>query len=321
MRGGVHGYGVSKGAAGTGVGSAPSAPPVVLVVDDSPDTLGMLTDALGLEGMKVMVATSGRAALNLAQEIGPDIILMDAKMPGLDGFETCRILKTEMGMADTPVIFMTGFGDSEHVVSALASGGVDFVVKPVPIVELLARMRVHLANARRARSAREALDSTGRRIVVTDDRGTVLWATPQASELLLKCGIAVEEGGRLPWELTDWLLSQKPGRTEPYALSRNGRRIECRLVGGTGGAERLIRLIDRDAGTDEERLAVAFDLSLRAAEVLLWITHGKSNKEIAEILDLSPRTVNKHLEQIFDKLGVENRTAAATISVRVLWDG
>jgi DNA-binding CsgD family transcriptional regulator len=156
---------------------------------------------------------------------------------------------------------------------------------------------------------------------VTDDRGTVLWATPQASELLLKCGIAVEEGGRLPWELTDWLLSQKPGRTEPYALSRNGRRIECRLVGGTGGAERLIRLIDRDAGTDEERLAVAFDLSLRAAEVLLWITHGKSNKEIAEILDLSPRTVNKHLEQIFDKLGVENRTAAATISVRVLWDG
>ncbi|WP_163264721.1 DNA-binding response regulator [Chelativorans alearense] len=303
-----------------GVNAAASAPPVVLVVDDSPDALGMLTDALGLEGMKVVVATSGRAALNIAQEIGPDIILMDAKMPGIDGFETCRILKTEMGMADIPVIFMTGFGESEHVVNALASGGVDFVVKPVPIVELLARMRVHLANARRARSARQALDSTGRRIVVTDNRGTVLWATPQASELLLKCGVAVEEGGRLPWEVTDWLLSQKPGRTEPYILSRNGKKVECRIVGGVGGAERLIRLIDREAGTDEERLAAAFDLSLRAAEVLLWITHGKSNKEIAEILDLSPRTVNKHLEQIFNKLGVENRTAAATMSVRVLWD-
>ncbi|WP_159585692.1 DNA-binding response regulator [Chelativorans xinjiangense] len=303
-----------------GVSAASSAPPVVLVVDDSPDALGMLTDALGLEGMKVVVATSGRAALNIAQEIGPDIILMDAKMPGIDGFETCRILKTEMGMADIPIIFMTGFGESEHVVNALASGGVDFVVKPVPIVELLARMRVHLANARRARSARQALDSTGRRIVVTDNRGTLLWATPQASELLLKCGVAVEEGGRLPWEVTDWLLSQKPGRTEPYILSRNGKKVECRIVGGAGGAERLIRLIDREAGTDEERLATAFDLSLRAAEVLLWITHGKSNKEIAEILDLSPRTVNKHLEQIFNKLGVENRTAAATMSVRVLWD-
>ncbi|MFC6486556.1 DNA-binding response regulator [Nitratireductor sp. GCM10026969] len=304
-----------------GLNAAPSSPPVVLVVDDSPETLGMLTDALGLEGMKVVVAESGRAALSLAREIGPDVILMDAKMPGIDGFEACRILKTEMGMADIPVIFMTGFGDSEHVVNALASGGVDFVVKPVPIVELLARMRVHLANARRARSAREALDSTGRRIVVTDEKGTILWATPQASELLLKCGISVEEGSRLPWELADWLLSQKPGRAEPHILARNGKHVECRIVGEAGAAERLIRLVDRDAGTDEERLAAAFDLSLRVAEVLLWITHGKSNKEIAEILDLSPRTVNKHLEQIYIKLGVENRTAAATMSVRVLWDG
>ncbi|MNW21863.1 DNA-binding transcriptional regulator CsgD [compost metagenome] len=54
--------------------------------------------------------------------------------------------------------------------------------------------------------------------------------------------------------------------------------------------------------------------------MLLWLTHGKSNKEIAEILQLSPRTVNKHLEQIFEKLGIENRTAAATMSVRALWE-
>ena len=53
--------------------------------------------------------------------------------------------------------------------------------------------------------------------------------------------------------------------------------------------------------------------------MLIWITHGKSNKEIAEILEMSPRTVNKHLEQIFNKLGIENRTAAATMAVRVLW--
>ncbi|KXF75425.1 hypothetical protein ATN84_19385 [Paramesorhizobium deserti] len=294
--------------------------PVVLVVDDSPDTLGMLTDALDLEGMKVFLADSGRAALNLARDIEPDIILMDAKMPGLDGFETCRILKTEMGMADTPVIFMTGFGDSEHVVNAFASGGVDFVVKPVPLVELLARMRAHLANARRARSARDALDNTGRRILVTDAAGRVLWATPQANDLLILCGIAIEEGSRLPWELTDWLLSQNANGRQAYLFQRNGKQIEFRAAGGAEGSERLVRLIDRDAGTDEERLAIAFGLSLRVAEVLLWITHGKSNREIAEILDLSPRTVNKHLEQIFDKLGVENRTAAATMSVRILWN-
>lgn len=84
--------------------------------------------------------------------------------------------------------------------------------------------------------------------------------------------------------------------------------------------EILLRLPDCNQGSDEERLADAFGLTLREAEVLLWITHGKSNKEIAEILEMSPRTVNKHLEQIFNKLGIENRTAAATMAVRVLWN-
>ena len=81
----------------------------------------------------------------------------------------------------------------------------------------------------------------------------------------------------------------------------------------------LLRLVDRHRGTDEEQLAKAFGLTLREAEVLLWIAHGKANKEIADILEMSPRTVNKHLEQIFNKLVVEKRTSAATMAVRVLW--
>ena len=290
----------------------------VLLVDDSPDTLGMLTDALGLSGMKVVVARSGREALAAIDRHRPDIVLMDAMMPGMDGFETCQIMKAERGFEDVPVIFMTGFDETEHVVRALASGGVDFIAKPVPLDELFARINVHLSNARKARSARKALDSTGRRIVACNDKGVITWTTPQAGELLSRSGLRGDEGDRLPWEVTGWLAEQ-PDEAPSLRIRKNGTCIEFRLLEKSREGEILLRLLDCDKGSEEERLADAFNLTLREAEVLLWITHGKSNKEIAEILDMSPRTVNKHLEQIFNKLGIENRTAAATMAVRVLW--
>jgi len=297
------------------------AAPTVLIVDDALDTLAMLTDALGFEGMRTVSANESHKALSLIGELQPDIVLMDAMMPGMDGFEACRILKGEMGCADLPVIFMTGHNDSEHVVKALASGGVDFVSKPIVLTELVARMRVHLLNARKSRSARDALDSTGRRIVAADRSGAVLWATPQAQELLTRAGVRADEGATLPWEVRAWLQAQTGTADQAgYLHERYGKLVEFRLMTAPQDEEMLLRLIDRNAGSQEERLARAFGLSLREAEVLMWITHGKSNKEIAEILDLSPRTVNKHLEAIFEKLGIENRTAAATMSVRILWD-
>ena len=92
----------------------------------------------------------------------PDVILMDALMPGTDGFETCRRLKQNKALAHVPVIFMTGLSDTEHIIEGLEAGGVDYVTKPIVPGELLARIRVHLANARIAHSARTALDAFGR---------------------------------------------------------------------------------------------------------------------------------------------------------------
>ncbi len=296
----------------------------VLVVDDSPDALSMLSDALQLEGMDVLTCNSGRQAVSLANSNSPDIVLMDAVMPGLDGFETCQILKANRGFEDVPIIFMTGFNESEHVVRALAAGGVDFVTKPIEMDELFARMRVHLANARRASSARRALDSTGRWIVACDHNGRILWSTQQASDLMQRAGIRSDQRAYLPWEVVEWLGQASDQRSpamreEAFRYSRNGQDLEFRTLSNVGGEEVLLRLVDRHRGTDEEQLAKAFGLTLREAEVLLWIAHGKANKEIADILEMSPRTVNKHLEQIFNKLMVEKRTSAATMAVKVLW--
>jgi DNA-binding NarL/FixJ family response regulator len=295
----------------------------VLIVDDSNEALLMLADALSLEGLQVQTSTSGRHAITIANSKAPDIVLMDAMMPGLDGFDTCKILKAARGFEDLPVIFMTGYNETEHVVRALAAGGVDFVSKPIRLDQLFARMRVHLSNARRARSARYALDSTGRWMVACDANGLIAWSTPQAADLLMKVGIRSDTNSYLPLEILSWLsdptVVDQGGNANVFHYARLGHDIEFRRLSDGQNDEILLRLIDRHRGADEEQLARAFGLTLREAEVLLWVAHGKSNKEIADILEMSPRTVNKHMEQIFNKLAVEKRTSAATLAVRVLW--
>jgi DNA-binding response OmpR family regulator len=208
----------------------------VLVVDDAPDTLRMLCDALGREGYTVLVARDGEQALSRLELVTPDAILMDAMMPGWTGFETCQRIKGHAAWASIPVIFMTGLSETADVVAGFASGGVDYVVKPVRIEEVLARLTTHVRNARTARQALEALEAD---------------------------------------------------------------RAERALGGALGG--------------DTSRLDEA-SLTPRETEVLTWVARGKTNRDIADILGMSHRTVNKHLEHIFEKLGVETRAAAAALA-------
>jgi DNA-binding NarL/FixJ family response regulator len=296
------------------------APPIVLAVDDATDTLCLLTDILEGAGMTALIARNGAKALALLPQVKPDLILMDAVMPKMDGFETCRRIKKARDFAHIPIIFMTGLSDTEHVVKGFESGGVDYVTKPIVPDELLARIRVHLANSRLAQSARIALDISGTPLVAVNAQGQVLWITPEGAKLFGKAleGFSAENP---QWRedispLLARIFEQKLGRTLLYNTPRGA--LYASFVGESGPDEHLIRLSDDNASGDEETLREAFDLTGREAEVLLWITQGKSNRDVAAILACSPRTVNKHLEQIFQKLRVENRTAAAMLALRVL---
>src|SRR3954451_363065 len=106
---------------------------VALVVDDSPETLRLVTDALGGAGMTGVVALDGAAAMRIVDQITPDIALLDGVMPGIDGFETCRRLKRDAGLANVPVIFMTGLAETEHIVRGLDGGGGDYGDQPIRI--------------------------------------------------------------------------------------------------------------------------------------------------------------------------------------------
>lgn len=297
------------------------------MVDDTIESLRLLTDTIERIGMTVLVATDGEQALALLAnclETGnlPDVILMDAMMPGLDGFEATRAIKADAGLAHIPVIFMTGLGDSENVLKALSAGGVDYVKKPIIIDELLARLHVHRENARVSQAGRQALDTTGRPIFAVDPKGSLTWLTPQAERLLSD----LEKGwrpssGKMPVAVQPAMVRLLDSDSRVGASVRidhaNGT-IEVQRVESSRAGELLFRITESGEAAAIALLQQRHTLTLREAEVLLWVSYGKPNRVISEILGISPRTVNKHLEQIFEKLGVETRAAAAAFAVRTI---
>ena len=286
----------------------------VLVIDDLPGTLGPLVEALEGAGYTVLMADSASFALSVIGRITPDIVLVDALMPEMDGFELCRVMKRHPALATVPFIFMTGLTETEHVVRGFEAGGVDYVTKPVAPNEVIARIGVHLVNARRTLGAQMALDAAGRFLIAAAPDGTVLWSTPQAASLLQASGPEPLRAWPADWQVNPADLV--PGRCVA-TQAQERHRLEIRFVGQFGPDEWLLRVVRVDLSSSETRLRERLGLTAREAEVLVWISRGKSNRDIAEILGMRPGTVNKHLEQIFNKLGVENRASAAALAVRL----
>ena len=294
---------------------------VVLIVDDVPENLALLSDALDESGYMVLVATDGDSALERLLHVSPDVILLDAMMPGVDGFETCRRIKDSAATRDIPVIFMTGLAESEHVLRGFAVGGTDYVTKPIRPDEVLARVAAHVRTARQMRQARHAVEAVGLAVglavLVLDRTLSPAWMTPVARDLLRADGSADPEP-LLPVELQDWLRTASKrhagGNAAPSMDFAHGdATLRARLFGQVDGGQSLLLLERRNALPQATPALASYRLTQREIEVLIWVAKGKTNKDIADILGMSPRTVNKHLEHIYVKLGVETRTAAAAV--------
>lgn len=286
---------------------------VVLVVDDSPESLGMLNVALNSEGYTALVALSGLQALSIAEKMPPDVVLLDAMMPEIDGFETCRRLKKLL--PNTPIIFMTGLTDVEDIVKGIEAGGVDYVTKPISPDEVIVRIKRHVATAKQALSAQDALDHAGKNVFCVSDLGRLSWATPHVHELIEN----IAKGDDSPWAslaklIEKWLITD----------TRSDLLVNCFLEPMVIAYERqqqemhLLRIVQNQAKKEPADLKNNLPITKRESEVLYWVSYGKTSWEISQILTMSPRTVNKHLEQIYKKLGVDNRTSAAAISIRIL---
>ncbi len=306
--------------------STPHPPPgrrsgdVLLLVDDMPQSLGALAQELEADGYTVLVAHSGEAAVARLDLVTPDAILLDALMPGWSGFETCRRIKAEPAWAHIPIIFMTGLSETAHVVEGFEAGGVDYVVKPLRAQEVQARLATHVRNARAVRLARDAVDVGGHGVLMVDARGRIAWQSPQAQRWLAASFADAAAG--VPQAAAEWLAQLgAPGPCGPPGqlgrrASAEGRQLVARRLGEAGLGETMW-LLSLQAPGDAlpSRLATAA-LTPRETEVLSWVAKGKTNRDVADILGMSPRTVNKHLEHVFEKLGVETRAAAAALAIR-----
>jgi CheY-like chemotaxis protein/DNA-binding CsgD family transcriptional regulator len=302
---------------------------VVLIVDDVPDNVSLLHDALDESGYTVLVALDGASALQRAAQARPDIVLLDAMMPGMDGFEVARRLKAEAATAHIPIIFMTGLTETEHLVAALEAGGTDYVTKPIRPKEVMARMHVHLQGARERRQARNALDAFGyASITVRASDGRLMWQTPLARELLQR--YYGHSGPYAPGPVLSWLrhgvahVAEALARREPLAeaprfhIEQGPRRLTFRLQQHNGDGAGGDWLVIMQEASDEAvitALTLSFKLTAREAEVLYWVIKGKINRDIGDILGSSPMTVKKQLERVYAKLGVETRTAAAAMAL------
>jgi DNA-binding NarL/FixJ family response regulator len=296
---------------------------VVLIVDDTPANLAYLSDALSDANFKVLVAIDGPTALERLNLVTPDIILLDAVMPGMDGFETCQAIKQRPDGRDIPIVFMTGLIETRHVVRAFEQGAIDYVTKPVRQEEVIARIGTHIQRARMLRHAQQSIESCGKAGFSMDTEGNITWQTPRARTWLASCFRDGQRGER--WEqLRGWVdrsarVDTGPEGPAPFFFAIQGGAIRLHYLGLTQGGDRLLLLEeDRNEHLTTRRLIQQLGLTQREGEVLNWLCAGKTNRDIAQILGMSPRTVNKHLERIYQKLGIETRSSAVAIAMRTI---
>jgi DNA-binding response OmpR family regulator/DNA-binding CsgD family transcriptional regulator len=296
----------------------------VLVVDDTPANVGVVLESLSSAGLRVLVAESGARALELLARQPVDLVLLDVIMPGRDGFATFGEIRRRPEWADVPVLFMTAVDDPAQKVRALESGAVDYISKPVHPPEVLARVRAHLElraarreleqkNAKleaeialRTDAEAQLAQSLDRALLVVDADGRVVFQTHRATHLLHK-HLPAHTPGRLPPEL----------RTIDRFSGKTGTLLVRRFVGQGNDPLTVIQLAEESAPPGPSEL-ISLGLTPRQAEVLYWIAQGKTNAETAVILGTSPRTIDKHVEQLLERLGVENRLAAAAKANDVL---
>ena len=219
----------------------------ILIVDDAPSNLDLLSDALEAEGYEVSAAPGGEVALRLAHSTSPDLILLDVRMPGVDGFEVCRRLKADASTRDIPVVYITAHGQIEEIVQGFRAGGVDYILKPFHHEEVLVRVKTHLERARLAQTLvhqNEALRAeVARREAVTSERDRLADRLSALSNREAeRWGVAgfVGRSGTMQTILKSVETLQNAGTTSALIVgeSGTGKELVARAIhSGSGRAE------------------------------------------------------------------------------------
>ncbi len=238
--------------------------PAILIVDDAPDNLGTLRTILLNQGYQTFVATSGERALDIAQRIRPDLVLLDVVMPGIDGLETCRRLKSHPSTARIPVIFMSARGETDDIVAGFDTGAADYIPKPLRLEEVCARVRAQLRLSRSSDSQNEQADrlrmivnSMDQGLLILERCGRIQYANPACDRYL----------GHAPEDLV--------GRSLADLLVRAEGAPACAAMDAIGGhGTREVNIRHRDGG-------------VRAMDLTMTPMHADDGLFVALLHDIS----------------------------------
>ncbi len=309
--------------------ASPAALTTILTVDDQPANLRLLMECLERRGLHVVVALSGQEGIERAEFVRPDLILLDVQMQGLDGFETCRRLKSNPATRDIPVIFMTAASDPRDKVNGFAAGGVDYVTKPIDETEVLARIDTHIALNRLQRQLEQQNAQLQREVFVREEAQAALQrSNVELEQLAIERAVRVKAEGetaglRRLLEERDQMLAEREELLNLLAhevrqpLNNASAALESAAAalaapGERAGADvrnplvRARQVLDHVIGTLNNALAAATMLSSGATEAIADTDLDTLVGLVVHDIALDERS----------RVAVESRTATRTVQLQ-----
>jgi diguanylate cyclase (GGDEF)-like protein/PAS domain S-box-containing protein len=274
--------------------SAASRRPAILIVDDAPENLAALRALMVKQGYQTFVATSGDRAVDIAQRVKPDLILLDIVMPGMDGLEACRRLKSHPVTARIPVIFMSARSETEDIVAGFDLGAADYIPKPLRLEEVGARVRAQLrlssgsdTQRLQADRLRMIVNSMDQGLLIVEGNGRIQYANPACERYL----------GYAPEELV--------GLTLPKLLDRDDACQALDTSAGTGTREVSIRQRDGAARAMDLTMTPMHAADGLFVALLHDITHHKQSEDAlqrAALLDPLTQIANRrHFDAFLER--------------------
>jgi DNA-binding response OmpR family regulator/DNA-binding CsgD family transcriptional regulator len=319
--------------------------PTILIVDDTSIDLQVLAMILGKDGYQIAAAVEGKQALDIVGKISPDLILLDIMMPGMDGFEVCKILKASPNKRDIPIIFLTVKDEMADILSGYEAGAVDYVIKPFNSAELLARVRTHVELKKKRDNEKELISKL---TIALAEQKRVEDALQRAhdnlerlveertAELVQKNRQLMEEIGERrraedALDIKSRNLEESNTALKVLLIQREKDKedLEERVLSNiknlimpnieklkrtheiTGNLAHLkileSNLKDITCSFSNKISSKYLNLTAKEIQIANFVKEGRSSKDIAELMNVSERTIDFHRKNIRIKFGIKNK--------------
>jgi DNA-binding response OmpR family regulator/DNA-binding CsgD family transcriptional regulator len=284
-------------------------PPLILVVDDSEDSLQLIGLMLQQLNAKISVATSGQDALAVLEDICPDLIILDIIMPNLDGFELCRKLKSTDKTENIPILFLSGKNSISDIVKGFKLGAMDYITKPVIEEELIARVKTQLA----IKKHRDKLEK-----IVAERTNELIMTNKKLEDYNTALNVVLEKKDEYTNKIERHVLGNINGLCLPMIEKLRKTRLDSKQQQTVDVIEKNVKNMISPFVKNPDSDLLGYGLTQRELQVCQLIIQGRSSTEIADMLNSSESTVSFHRSNIRNKLNIKNKGVNLQIHLKKL---